>query len=297
MDRLTSMEVFVTVVDLGSFAAASARLGMSAPMVGKHVQFLEERLGVSLINRTTRRHIVTEIGRAYFDHCRSLLADAEAAEALAADYAGEPAGRLRIAAPVHFGRRCVLPVLLPLAQRFSRLQFEFAFSDRLADIMEEGIDLAIRTGTITEGAGLRTRRVARQTMFVCASPDYLNRHGPVDIVDDLQTHMVLAYKRGGPVSPWRFPIGGEVKDWTPNGSLRFDDLAAIADACEAGFGLGWLPSWMVRDQLERGTLVRVLSVYDGFPYDVHLVWPEARYMPVRVRHAIDALVSGLSPLM
>jgi DNA-binding transcriptional LysR family regulator len=297
MDRLTSMGVFVTVVDLGSFAAAADRLGLSAPMVGKHVQFLENRLGVSLINRTTRRHAVTEIGRSFYDRCRSLLADAEAADALAAEHRGEPAGRLRIAAPVHFGRHCVMPVLLDLAQAYPALSLEFAFSDRLTDIVEEGYDLAIRTGSTPQGAGLTTRRIARQTMIVCAAPSYLDQFGLPSDIGDLDRHVALSYRRSGPAAPWRLPVAEGVQEWAPAGRFAFDDLAAIADACEAGLGIGWLPSWLVREPLRRGALRQVLTQYPGFPYDVHGVWPESRHLPVKVRHAIDAMVTHLPAAM
>lgn len=121
MDRLTSMAVFVRAVDLGSFAAAATVLDLSAPMVGKHVRFLEERLGMRLLNRTTRRQSLTEFGRAYYERCRTVLAEAEAADALAADQLGEPRGKLRVALPVLFGRRCVMPILLGLARRHPQL--------------------------------------------------------------------------------------------------------------------------------------------------------------------------------
>src|SRR6478752_5974251 len=124
MDRLTSMTVFVKAVDLGSFAAAATALGLSGPMVGKHIRFLEERLGVSLLNRTTRRQSLTDFGRAYYDRCRLILAETAAADALAADQLAEPRGRLRVTMPAHFGRRCVLPVLLDLARRHSGLELE-----------------------------------------------------------------------------------------------------------------------------------------------------------------------------
>ncbi|TIV10320.1 MAG: LysR family transcriptional regulator, partial [Mesorhizobium sp.] len=127
MDRLTSMAVFVKTVDLGSFAAAAAALDLSGPMVGKHVRFLEERLGVRLINRTTRRQSLTDFGRAYYERCRLVLAEAEAADALAADQLSEPRGKLRVIMPVHFGRRCVAPILLELAQRYPALELDLSF--------------------------------------------------------------------------------------------------------------------------------------------------------------------------
>src|SRR5687768_4364727 len=162
MDRLTSMDVFVKAVDLGSFAAAAAALDLSAPMVGKHVRYLEERLGVRLLNRTTRRQNLTEFGRAYYDRCRTVLDEVEAADALAADQLGEPRGTLRVTMPALFGRYCVAPVLFALGRQHPSLQLRLSLSDRLADLAEEGHDFAIRTGNLPDKAGIIARRVARQ---------------------------------------------------------------------------------------------------------------------------------------
>lgn len=145
MDRLASMAVFVKAVDLGSFAAAAAALDLSGPMVGKHVRFLEERLGVRLLNRTTRRQSLTDFGRAYYERCRVVLAEAEAADALAADQLSEPRGRLRVTMPALFGRRCVVPILLKLAERYPALELDLSFSDHFADLAGDGFDLAIRS--------------------------------------------------------------------------------------------------------------------------------------------------------
>ena len=136
MDRLTSMAVFVKAVDLGSFAAAAAALDLSGPMVGKHVRFLEERLGVRLINRTTRRQSLTDFGRAYYERCRMVLAEAEAADALAADQLSEPRGKLRVTMPVHFGRRCVAPILLELAQQYPTAGTRSVFQRSASPILQ-----------------------------------------------------------------------------------------------------------------------------------------------------------------
>src|SRR5688572_28093143 len=177
MDRLTSMAVFVRAVDLGSFAAAAAALDLSAPMVGKHVRFLEERIGVRLLNRTTRRQSLTDFGRAYYERCRVVLAEAEAADGLAADQFSDPRGKLRVTMPVLFGRRCVAPILLQLAREYPRLELALSFSDHLANLAEDGYDLAIRTGSVENRAGVIVRRVASQQMLVCAAPAYLEAHG------------------------------------------------------------------------------------------------------------------------
>lgn len=298
MDRLESMSVFVRAVDLGSFAAAADVLGLSGPMVGKHVKFLEGRLGVRLLNRTTRRQSLTDFGRAYYDRCRLILAEAAAADALAADQLAEPRGRLRVTMPAHFGRRCVLPVLMDLARRHPGLELELSLGDSLADLAESGIDLAIRTGALADQAGIMTRRVARQRMIVCAAPAYLDSHGMPETLDDIACHQVILYGRAGRPRSWLFPRPGlPPAEIMPASRLQLDDLDAIADAASAGMGLAWLPSWLVRDRLSDGALIQVLAGEGEFPYDCHALWLPTPHMPRKLRVAIDALAAELPKFM
>ncbi|HVL00042.1 MAG TPA: LysR family transcriptional regulator [Dongiaceae bacterium] len=294
MDRLASMDVFVKAVDLGSFAAAAELLGLSAPMVGKHIRALEDRLGVRLINRTTRRQSLTEFGRAYYERCKSILLEAEAADALAADHLAEPRGKLRVAMPVHFGRHCVMPILLKLAERYPALELDLSLSDRLTDLVEDGFDLAIRTGELEDSAGVVAKRIASQRMIVCAAPEYLQVHGHPRTIEELADHQAVAYRRSGPVAPWQFPGETEAPiEITPPSRLRFDDLAAIADAVAAGAGLGWLPSWLVRGQLDAGTLVELLPEQSGYPYSVSALWLKTPHLSLKVRAAVDLLAEEL----
>jgi DNA-binding transcriptional LysR family regulator len=299
MDRLTSMAVFVKAVDLGSFATAAAALDLSGPMVGKHVRFLEERLGVRLINRTTRRQNLTDFGRAYYERCRMVLAEAEAADALAADQLSEPRGKLRVIMPVHFGRRCVAPILLELARQHPKLELDLSFSDPIADLAEDGCDLAIRTGTLEDRAGVMARRVARQRMVVCASPSYLEMHGSPRLIEDLGRHQAILYRRSNRVvQPWLFPRNGEpAQEVTPVSRLRLDDLDAIADAAAAGMGLAWLPYWLVRERIQTGALVVLLPEQPGFLYDAYALWLQTPHLPLKVRLAVDALAATLPKLM
>ncbi len=291
------MAVFVKAVDLGSFAAAAAALELSGPMVGKHVRFLEERLGVRLLHRTTRRQSLTEFGRAYYERCRVILAEADAADALAAEQLSEPRGRLRVTMPVHFGRRCVAPILLALAHRHPSLDLDLSFGDAFADL-EDGYDLAIRTGSLQDRSGVIARRVARQRMIVCASPSYLDRHGGPQRIDDLGGHHAVIYRRSGRIRPWLFPRpGGPPVEVMPAGRLRLDDLDAIADAAASGAGLAWLPSWLVRDRVQAGALVPLLPGEPQFLYDCHALWLQTPYLPLKVRVAVDALAAGLPGLM
>lgn len=299
MDRLTSMSVFCKAVDLGSFSAAAAALDLSGPMVGKHVRFLEERLGVRLINRTTRRQNLTDFGRAYYDRCKVVLGEAEAADALVADQLSEPRGKLRITMPAHFGRHCVIPILLELARQYPMLELDLSLSDRFADLAEDGYDLAIRTGDLEDKAGVIARRVARQRMIVCASPSYLDRRGRPQQAEDLGRHQAIIYRRAGrTVQPWLFPRDDQPPlEVMPVSRLRLDDLDAIADAATAGMGLAWLPQWLVRERIQACALVPLLSDQPEFLYDCHALWLQTPHLPLRVRLAVDALAAALPKLM
>lgn len=299
MDRLESMAVFVKAVDLGSFAAAAVALDVSGPMVGKHVRSLEERLGVRLLNRTTRRQNLTDFGRAYYERCRVVLAEAEAADALAADQFSEPRGKLRVTMPARFGRHCVTPVLLKLARQYPMLELDLSLSDRFADLAEDGYDLAIRTGALGDKAGVIARRVARQDMVVCAAPSYLRIHGEPRQIEDLADHQAIVYRRlGQVVQPWLFARGGQpALEITPTGRLRLDDLDAIGDAAADGMGLAWLPWWLVRERIEAGALVALLPDQPRYLYDCHALWLQTPHLPLKVRLAVDALAAALPKSM
>jgi len=293
-----SMAAFVKAVDLGSFASAAEALEMSAQMVGKHVRFLEDRLGVRLLNRTTRRQSLTDVGKAYYERCKIVLLEAEAADTLAADQRSEPRGRLRITMPVHFGRECVAPVLLRLAQHHPALELELSFTDRLADLAQDGYDLAVRTGVLSDRSGIIAKRLARQRMIVCAAPAYLREKGAPERVEQIAAHDSVVYRRFGTVAPWLFPRAGrELAEIMPSGRLQFNDLKAIAEAVVAGAGLGWLPTWLVRQQLSDGTLVDVFPHEDGFLYDAYALWLRTPHMPMKLRLAVDELSAALPGMM
>ncbi|MDA9501272.1 LysR family transcriptional regulator [Bradyrhizobium sp. CCBAU 11357] len=298
MDRLTSMAVFVRAVDLGSFAAAADTLEMSGPMVGKHVRFLEERLGARLLNRTTRRQSLTDAGQAYYERCRAVLSEAEAADSVVADQLSEPRGRLRVTMPALLGRHCIAPLLMRLARKHSHLELDLSFGDPIADIVEAGYDLAIRTGDLDHQSGLIARRIASQRMVVCGARSYLRTSGKPKSLDDLAAHQAIIYRGSGRVRPWLFPQeGGIPREIMPSGRLRFDDLEAIADAAAQGMGLAWLPYWLVRERLDTGALVSLFSSQPQFLYECHALWPRSPRLPPKVRAAVDLLAAGLPKLM
>jgi DNA-binding transcriptional LysR family regulator len=297
-DRLSGVGAFVAVVETGGFAAASDRLGLSRSAVGKTVARLEARLGTRLLHRTTRSIRLTEDGQAFYERCVRALAELDAAEAALESGRAEPVGRLKVSAPVLFGRRCVLPVLLALCRAYPRLEIEIAFSDRPVDLVDEGFDLAIRNGALPDNAGLKARRIASQRMTVCAAPDYVAARGRPASVEDISGHDAIVYARAGRARSWLFPgAGGRTREVLPPNRIRLDDLEAVADAAAAGMGLAWLPCWLIADRVRAGALETLLDDVPRITFDSHALWPLAPHMPSRVRVAIDALAARLPAMM
>jgi DNA-binding transcriptional LysR family regulator len=295
-DQLTGVNVFVEAVEAGGFSAAAVRLNLSRSAVGKTIARLEQRLGARLFNRTTRSQSLTEDGQIFYERCLRALEELRAGEAMLDSGRREAVGRLRVSMPVLFGRRCVAPILMRLAQRCPRLQLDLNFSDRLVDLIEDGFDLAIRNGTLAESVGLMTRRVARQRMTICAAPSYLAAHGAPRKLEELSEHDALTYtfRQYGRVFTWTFPRQGQKPvEIATKTRMCFDDLEAIADAAVAGLGLAWLPCWLIRDQLRSGALVQVLPEQPGLVIESHALWPQTPHLPLRVRLAIDALAAEL----
>lgn len=291
---LSSVEVFVTSVQSGSFAAAAERLNLTRSAVAKTIARIEARLDARLFHRTTRSHTLTEDGQVYYERCLRALEELRAGVAALDSGRREAAGRLRVSVPVLFGRRCIAPVLAQLTADHPKLGLDVSFSDRPVDLIEDGFDLAIRNGFVGDGTGLMTRTVGLQRMTVCAGPAYLDRHGRPESLDDLPSHGAVTYGRAGRVKAWQFPTAeGGIAEVTPPSRLRFDDLEAIADAAEAGHGLAWLPCWLIRDRVLTRTLVPLLGHVPRLVFKTHALWPAGPHLPLRVRLALDALAAAL----
>lgn len=300
MDRLASMQAFVRVAEAGSFAAAANRMGISAPMVGKHIRFLEERLGVSLVGRTTRRQHLTEAGLAYYERCREILADIAMAETSAAESGLMPRGRLRVTMPTLLGRTCVAPLLLAMARELPELKLELAFTDDFVDMAEH--DLAVRSfpagrRTILADAGLVTRRLCSHAMVVCGAPELFARLGQPATWADLAHFPGLVFGRGGRMLDWtRVTETGEHLAFMPSGRVVMDDLQAIADAATDGHGLALLPHWLVRARIAAGALVALDLDRPAMGYDNFALWHEGVVTP-KIRLALTVLAEKLPALM
>ncbi|KOF21484.1 LysR family transcriptional regulator [Ensifer adhaerens] len=298
MSYLNGVSVFVEAADAGGFSAAAERLNLSRSAVGKTVAKLEQRLGVRLFHRTTRTQSLTDEGQLFYENCLRALSEIRAGEALLESGKQEIQGRLRLSMPVHLGRQCIMPLLSDLLRQHPRLEFDLNFSDRNVDLVEDGFDLAIRSGPLRSDPELMTRKIADQRMIVCASPAYIEANGVPKKIEDLMTHQAILYRRSGQPLAWSFPVkAGQTQAITPPARLRLDDLTSIADAAAGGFGIAWLPCWLVGNRIASGSLVRILADAPALSYGTYVVWPKTQYMPPKLRLLIDTLAARLPPMM
>lgn len=302
-NRFDGMSEFVATARSGSFTAAAAQLGMTGSAVGKSVSRLEARLGTKLLHRTTRRLTLTHEGEDYLETCIRVLDDLDGIEAGLARGKATPVGTLRITLPGAFGRRHILPGLLDLAARHDRLDLSVMFSERTADIITEGIDLAVRIGEPGNDADLTARRLGTQRLLICASPDYLHRHGaPVDAAELTRRDCIIGWRRT-PRPGWLLkdadgkPLRQEI-----HVRHELSDGEAMVQAVLAGAGLCQLPTWLIADHLASGALLPVLDQFAGAEMPIHALWPSSRYLQPRLRIVIDTLArlaaqpgSGFNP--
>lgn len=301
-ERLQGIATFVATVEAESFSAAGDRLQLSRSAVGKAIARLETRLGVRLFHRTTRSQRLTEDGQLYYERCRRALAELDEASVSLEAGRSEPVGRLRLSMPELLGRRCVAPLLLALGREHAGLSLDVSFTDRRVDLLEERIDLALRSGPLADSALLAARPLCRQWMAVYAAPDYLGGHPQPRSFDELvaqrDQHGYIAYARDGKVKPWLFNNAeGHVVTFDVSSRFACDSLEVVADAGVAGLGLVRLPTWLAAPSLGSGALVRVFDEPQPYGYELNAIWPQTRVMPLRMRVLIDRLVQRLPALL
>lgn len=289
MDRLVSMRAFVQVVDSGSFAAAAKRLDTSAASVTHHVQALEDHLGVQLLNRTTRRLNLTEVGRNFYEHSSRILVQVEEAERCASTLQTTPRGLLRVNTTDTFAR-----VIAPLIAEFSAahpdISFDVVASDHVVDLIEGGFDLALRAGPLPDSS-LISRRLGVGRLIPCATPAYLDRRGTPQRPEDLADHNCLIHSARE--SPWRFIGSDGAVAVDVSGNLRSNTWAAIRGAALAGHGIALLPIVLVAEDVDEGRLTRLLPDHDTGEIVVQAVYPASRHLSVKVRSFLDFLVKRL----
>jgi DNA-binding transcriptional LysR family regulator len=297
-DRFDGIQTFLQVVESGSLTLAAERLNLTRSAVGKALARLEARLGVRLLQRTTRSQSLTEEGQAYYEHCLRARSELETAESGLESGRREPRGRLRASVPLAFGHHHAAPALLGLIDRYPRLQVDVSISDRTVDLLQDGYDLAVRIGELPDSDRLVARRLGEQTIVLAAAPAYLARFGRPASVAALAQHRGIDYCGPGRSQAWalRDPQGHLQTVQLP-WRARLDDLQAVADAAIAGAGVAWLPNWLLARYVQSGQLERVLADHRAAPMPIHVLWPRSHHMPAKTRCAVDALIAAMPACM
>lgn len=293
-DRFAGIREFVLAADKGSFTAAGVLLGLTGSAVGKSIARLEARLGVQLLHRTTRRIDLTNEGAIYLASCRRVIEELDGSESGLASGRLEPVGRLRIDLPTTFGRRHLVPPLLELAARHDRLDLSFFLRDQASDMIGDGIDLAVRIGTLGDYPDLIARRLGEQHMVVCAAPAYLARKGTPTSPADLARHDCLGgwYSTAKPA--WLLKGERDVVE-AHDVQIRhvLPDGDALLGACLQGSGLAQLPAWLAGEALRTGALTQVLRDFSGGAMPIHVIWQKTWHPQYKVRVAVEML-AGLA---
>lgn len=290
MDAMTSLRVYLSVVELGSFAAAARASDISATMVGKHIQALEDSLNARLLHRTTRRHSLTELGQLYAERAKALLADWDALERSADDLRTQPTGLIRITAPVTFGNHLLTPAVAAFQQAHPAVRLQLTLNDRVSDLFDEGFDLAFRIGPVQD-EGLVARPLAPYRMILCASPDYLAGHPAPQAPQDLAGHNCLGFAPWSHRKQWRLRDGqGRLHTVEVQSRLLINQGEGLRQAALAGAGIVMQPEILLAPDVAAGRLVRVLDGVAPPERPMHLVYPPDRRATLTLSRFIDFAV-------
>ncbi|HKJ70455.1 MAG TPA: LysR family transcriptional regulator [Gammaproteobacteria bacterium] len=289
MDRIGEMALFARVVQAGSFSAAARELDRTPSAVSKQIRRLEDRLGVRLLHRTTRRLSLSEAGRTLYQHARQAVAAAQAGEEAVARLQERPRGVLTVNAPVSFGSLHLAPVISDFLARYPEVSVDMTVDDRVLDLVESGFDVAVRIAELPDSS-LIARRLAPARHVVCAAPAYLARFGEPRTPADLARHngLTYAYSRQGPEWPFDGPGGPETV--RVGGNLQVNHGDGLRAAAVAGLGIALLPTFIAGDDLRAGRLRPLLPGYRTRELSIYAVYPERRHLPAKVRAFVDFLV-------
>ncbi|MBM7345508.1 LysR substrate-binding domain-containing protein [Pantoea coffeiphila] len=290
MERLDCDRMFVAVMELGSFAAAAARLGTSSGQASKLVARLESELGVQLLKRSTRALSPTEVGLAYFDRIKNLLEEWDALDASVRHAAGKPTGRIKLSAPITFGASQLAPVLIAFAREYPEIELDVNFSDRLVNIVDEGFDVAIRIGRLSDSR-LIARHLSDMRVVIAASDEYLSEHGTPTHYQQLVDHSCIIDTNFRDPFNWPFSVDGEAVTLPVRGRLHFSNAEASLTAALSGLGIARLPTFIAGPALRAGTIRPLLRHSEIPPLGLYAVYPPARHLAHKVRALIDFLVS------
>lgn len=291
MDRSLEMAVFVAVVDVGSFVGAVEPLRMSKPAVSRHINALEQRLGVRLLQRTTRRLALTEEGRTFYGRAKEILNLMDEAESELRPSQGEPSGTLRINVPVSFGIQHLAPLWGDFMRRYPRVTLDVMLNDRVIDLLDEGYDLAVRISQLANST-LVSRQLASTRMQLCAAPSYLQRYGQPQHPKELSTHRLISYSNWAARDEWQFdhPHGPASVRLQP--ALYTNNGDTARTLALRGDGIILEPSFMVDADIRSGHLIELMPQYRALELGIHVVYPTRQHVPLRTRCMIDFLVKA-----
>lgn len=292
MDRLYLMTVYVAVAEEESFAGAARRLGMSPPAVTRAIAALEDRLGVKLLNRTTRHVRATEAGERYLDDARRVIAAADEADEAAVGINAQPRGHMTVTAPVLFGRMYVMPGIVEYLQLHPDTSVSALFLDRVVNMLEEGVDVGIRIGELSDSS-YRALRVGHVRRIICAAPSYLKRRGIPQAPQDLKQHDVIVASSLSQNIEWRFVDQGEPSSVRIKPRLTVSSNDGAIEAATLGLGVTRLMSYQVAPMLAAGTLKVVLSEFESPRVPIHIIHREGRHASAKMRAFIDLMAERL----
>lgn len=299
MELSPGILAFVRTAELGSLTRAARALGVTPSGVGKSIARLEDDLGVRLLQRTTRRIALTDDGALFFEHGRRVLEELEGARNMLSNRRGAASGRLRVSLPLTIGRRIVVPALADLLPKYPELRVEVAFSDRRVNLIEDGIDVAVRIGELHDSS-LIAKRIGAQQVVTIVSPRYL-RGRRVESMNDLSPLHAIVFRMPttGAIRPWRFRAARRAAQWHPTPYLAFDDGEAIVAAVVVGLGVAQVPSYMAEGAIASGDVLELLPRERPAADPIHAVYPSQRNLPARVRVFVEFLAAlpGLTPAL
>lgn len=288
MDHFKQISTFVDVAAKGSLSAAARAEGIAPAMIGRRLDALEERLGVKLLRRTTRKIALTNEGLAFLEDCQRILTELENAEAAVSERSARASGHLLISAPAGFGRQHVAPLIPSFLAEHRDVSITLNLNDRVVDLIGEGIDVAIRIAALSDSSLIGVK-LADNKRVVVASPDYLRRHGAPESLDELARHNCLAFSSDGSQRGWTFRQNGKNVTMKVAGNMVCNDGAVLHDWALAGRGLAWRSMWEVGTALESGALLTVLDEFAAPGNDIYAVFAQRRHLPLRIRAFVDFL--------
>lgn len=290
LDRWTEIELFVQVAELGSLSRAAAASGLSNAAVSRHLAALEARLSARLVQRNTRHLHLTDVGDAFYRRCKPLLTELQDAENAVNAAALKPTGQLRVMASLSFSMMVIAPLLAGFNERYPDLRVEIETSNRYADLLESGIDVAIRNREFESESGITVRRLAQTQRVLAASPKYLERFGTPRTPDELAEHKLLVYKLANHPHEWRFTRGALVSTVHVRGVMEANDGQVLRAAAQHHLGILMQPTYIIHDDLVAGRLVRLLEEWELQRLTINIAYPTRRHLPAKVRCFVDFLV-------